>query len=69
MRRPGKTAQQRAYDKQARRLLTLKRAAVRLCVVEDDDVDGYQLATTDLIAAAQRFALSLSRIELRRMVK
>lgn len=77
MRRPRKTAAQRAYEKQSRRLLALKRAAVKLCVSGDEDLDDesgegsteWQLAVTDLIAAAQRFALSLSRTELRRLVK
>ena len=70
MRRPKKTNAQRAYDKQQRLLLTLRRAAVRLCVADDDDAgDTYQLAITDLIAAAQRYALSLPRSELRRLVK
>lgn len=72
MRRPKRTAQQREYEKAQRRLLTLKRAAVRVCVAEDqedDDESAYQLAVTDLIAAAQRFALALPRAELRRLVK
>lgn len=71
MRRPKKTAAQRAYDLEQRRLLTLRRAAVRLCVAEDtdDDPDAYHLATVDLIAAAQRYALALPRRELRRLVK
>lgn len=71
MRRPRKTAAQRAFDKQLRRLHTLKRAAVRVCVAEDqdDDPDAYQLAVTDLIAAAQRWALVLPRGELRRLLK
>lgn len=72
MRRPKKTREQRSYDKQQRLLLTLRRAAVRLCVaedVDDDNGDAHALALTDLVAAAQRYALSLSRTELRRLVK
>lgn len=71
MRRPKKTREQRAYDKEQRMLLTLRKAAVRLCVAsdDDDDPDAFHLAMTDLVAAAQRYALALPRAELRRLVK
>lgn len=66
MRRPKRTREQREYDKVKRRLDALARAAVRLSVAEDDD---YTLALTDLATAAQSYAMSLPRSELRRMVK
>lgn len=70
MKRPKRTREQRAYDKVMRKLERLKRAAVKLAVADDpDDNDTYTMAVTDLVGAAQSYALSLPRSELRRMVK
>lgn len=65
MKRPGKTAAQRQYDREQRALLRLRRAAVRWS--ECDDNEDERL--TDMQAAADAYTTALSKRDLRRLLK
>ena len=65
MKRPGKTAKQRQYDREMRALLRLRRAAVRWS--ECDDHEDEML--TDLQAASDAYTTALSNRDRRRLLK
>jgi hypothetical protein len=65
VRRPGKTREQRQYDREQRALLRLRRAAVRWSE-STDDISG---SLADLQAAADAYTTSLKPSELRRLLK
>ncbi len=65
MRRPGKTREQREYDRVARALLRLRRAAVRWSECEA----GEDEALTDLQAASDAYTTALAPKERRRLLK
>ena len=71
MRRPAKTAKQRAHDRQERALLRLRRAAVRLTNHVDAsanfDVGVEAELSHALEIAAYGYANALSRSERRRL--
>lgn len=65
MKRPGMTAAQRQYAREQRALLRLRRAAVRWseCEAHEDEM------LTDLQAASDAYTTSLSKRDLRRLLK
>jgi hypothetical protein len=65
MRRPSRTAAQRAYEKEQRALLVLRQAAVAFALSEDWD----SIVLARLEAAAQKYALTLGRKDLRDLAR
>ena len=70
-RRPGLTLKQRNYNRQQRALLRLRRAAVRYSLATDGEIDDLAVAEarTDLDAACDAFANTLTTREKRKMVR
>jgi hypothetical protein len=70
MRRPGKTAAQRQYEREQRALLRLRRAAVRWSSLDEGgDVAEYAMVDTELQAASDAYANALAPRALRRLLK
>jgi hypothetical protein len=70
MRRPGLNKKQRAYAKESRALLSLRRAAVRFTTaidLEDHIASGFH--ETTLQEAAMKYANALPARERRRLAK
>lgn len=69
MRRPSKTKAQREYDRTQRALLRLRRAAVRYSENDIERTPDAEELFADLEAACDAYTTSLSKRELRKLLK
>jgi hypothetical protein len=75
VRKPAKSKAQRAYDKEKRLLLRLRKTAVRWSTAVDTDTDGSDdgdhviNGLTDLQSAAQAYANNLTPRERKKLLK